>query len=82
MGFVDDFLLLPNWLKYLAFMAVLLGTTLTIPIVGINLGDVFNPFFGVVLGAFGLHISFKEMVIIVFVVFAVMFVLAFQRAQR
>lgn len=79
MGLVDDFLLLPNWLKYVVFIAILLGTTIQIPIVGISIGSaVFAPFFNFVFSGLGIGISYKEFVILVLVIFGAMFVLSFR----
>lgn len=79
MGLVDDFVILPDWIKLMAFLAILLGTTFTLPFFNLSLGDVLNPFFGGILGAFGFVASFKEIVIVIFLSVMVAFVLAFSK---
>lgn len=79
MGLVDDFLLLPDWMKYLTFMSILLGTTVAIPFFGISFGTLINPLISTVLGGFGLNFSFKGIVIIIFFGFAIIFMLAMKK---
>lgn len=79
MGLFDDFLLLPNWLKYLVLISILLGTTVTIPLIGIRVGDIFSPFFNFIFGGLGIGISYKEFVIIVCIIFVVILGLSLRK---
>lgn len=79
MGLVDDFIVLPNSLKILAFLALLTGTTIKIPLIGFSIGDIISPFFRLVFGAFGIAFDFKQFVIICFIIALIMFIHSFQK---
>ncbi len=73
MGFADDILKIPDWLKILLGFGILLGATIELPLINIPVGAILFAPFTLVLSFLGINISFELFVILFGVILLLLF---------
>lgn len=82
MGFLEDFVILPNPIKYIVLIAIFSGLTISIPFIGFSIADIFSP---VITGAFSiLHVTATFGMIFALIVFtiALLFINEMEKSQK
>ena len=76
---VSDFVKIPEQAKYIIMIALVMGATITIPVLNISIGDILFSPFSFALSFMGIPVSFKEFAILIMLIGLIMFANSMRR---